>query len=140
MHRALTLFKSMFGYIRRLLFEKLLDFSFFRLQSQHFYCLLVDGSFLLEQSYKRQNLSTAPHREDCESFLRAMCSGSQVRALGALLSKHTLINTRTHALKPQVRRREEENKRRGEEQRGGWVRPLFSLTAVGEISLFLTGK
>lgn len=69
--------------------------TFLRLQSQHSHCSLGYGlkSFLLEQSYRRQNLSTAPHREDCESFVRAMCSGSQVRALGASLSKHTLMHT-----------------------------------------------
>jgi len=43
---------------------------------------------LLEQSYKRQNLSAVPHREDCESFLRALWFRSQVRMLVALLSKH----------------------------------------------------
>lgn len=95
-------------------------------------------SFLLEQSYKRQNLSIAPHREDCESFLCAMCCGSQVRALGALLSKHTLVDTHTNAQATgeEVRRREEGGG--GAERRQ--VRPLFSLSAVGEISLFLTGK
>lgn len=95
-------------------------------------------SFLLEQSYKRQSLSIAPHREDCESFLRAMCSRSQVRALGALLSKHTLMDTHTNtqATGEEVRRRKEGGG--GAERRQ--VRPLFSLSAVGEISLFLTGK
>lgn len=60
-------------------------------------CVSGLKSFLLELSCKRQNLSTAPHREDCESFLRAMYSGSQVRALGVLPSKHRLTYTHTCA-------------------------------------------
>lgn len=71
-----------------------------------------------------------------------MYSRSQVKTLGVLLSKHTLIYTHAHtqATGEEVRRRKDGKKRSGEEQRGGEVRPLFSLTAVGEISLFLTGK
>lgn len=42
-----------------------------------------------------------------------------------------LPNTLTRATGEEVRRKEEERKRSGEEQRGGEVRPLFSLTAVG---------
>lgn len=62
-----------------------------------------------------------------------MCPRSKVRTLGVLQSKHTLIHTQATGEK--VRRREEEKKRSGEEQRRGEVRPLFSLTAVGELSL-----
>lgn len=105
-------------------------FSFFRLQSQHFYCSLVDRvkSILLEQSYKRQNPSTAPHREDCESFLRAMCSRSQVRALGVLLSKRTLINT--HTQKHSSHRWEEGRRRwKGEERSREEARSDLSLAS-----------
>lgn len=65
-----------------------------------------------------------------------MCTRSQVRTLGVLLSKHT--HTHKHSSHGGRGEKKEGGEGGGAERRQ--VRPLFSLTAVGEISLFLTGK
>lgn len=93
---------------------------------------MKENLFSLNKVLKDKNISAVPHREDCEPFVYVPCAPG--RRLEPLL--RYLVNVHTWATGEGVRKREDERWRSEEEQKGGEVRPLFSLTVVGKLSLF----